>query len=107
MSKPKIIKGNSLVKLNLVIYESTTHLFASMLNPTMRGPNFKFTAKQLSEMSYSFGFVASGYSSNDKVKQFEFSNEIPITEYWKSLASNVAERLIESSGIKEDGTWCY
>jgi hypothetical protein len=103
--KPKIIRGRLLDNLNMQIHASTAGLFADMLNPKIRGSNFRFTPQEFSEMSFSFGFYPGGYSTRDMVKRYEHENPIPIETYWKDMAFALAKRLIDGAGINEMGNW--
>lgn len=102
----KIIKGRRLDKLNLQIHACTAGIFADMLNPKMRGPNFRFTPEEIANMSFTFGYYPSGYSLTDKVLQYEgLSDLCPIEQYWKENANFLADRLIKGAGINEMGNW--
>jgi hypothetical protein len=105
MAKGKVIQGKALVQLEYGIYSTVAGLFADMLNPKMRGPNFKFTASKIAQLSFSFGFYPTRYSELDKVKRFEYDSLLLIKEHWLEFAEQVAERLIKGSGINENGTW--
>jgi hypothetical protein len=102
----KVIKGNKLQLLNLQIAVCTAGLFADMLNPTMRGPNFRFTPESLASMSFTFGYFPSGYSDTDIVKKYQgLPDTCPLEEYWIEQATHFAKRLIEGAGINELGNW--
>lgn len=102
----KIIRGRRLDKLNLQIHATTAGLFADMLNPKMRGPNFRFKPEVLADMSFGFGYYPSGYSSTDKVLKYQGLNDTcSVEEYWKENAHFLADRLIKGAGINEMGKW--
>lgn len=105
MAKGKVIQGKALVQLDYVIYRVTSGLFAYMLNPKMRGPNFRFISREFASMSFSFGFNPSQYSIEDTIREYSHMPYTPIESYWKKNAEQVAEHLIKGSGINENGTW--
>lgn len=106
MAKFKVIRGKTLIELDYMIYRSTAGLFATMLNPDMRGPNFKFISTELARMSFNFGFNATQFSEKDQIQKYSFDKTyISIEVYWKTLAETIAQHLITSSGINQEGTW--
>ncbi|MFA5405414.1 MAG: hypothetical protein WC358_10815 [Ignavibacteria bacterium] len=101
-----VIKGKNVNLLNLQICLSTAGLFADMLNPTMRGPNFRFTPEKLADLSFTSGYFPSGYLDTDIVKKYEgLPDTCSVKEYWIEHATHFAKRLIEGAGINELGNW--
>lgn len=101
-----IIKGIKLRELDIKIYATTSGMFADMLNPEMRGPNFRFTPKKLATLSFSVGIVPSGYKETDIVREYpenEFDSSLKV--YWIKLSEHISKRLIDGSGINEFGKW--
>lgn len=97
--KPKIYKGEKREKLCKMIVISTASSFSIMVNPDNRGPNFKFTPKNISNMSLD-GLVAGGYKGTDLVLEYpDFDETITLKDFWLKESEIFAESLIKHSGL--------
>jgi hypothetical protein len=92
----KIISDAEKALLSLLLVQSTSRMFAINANPNNRGANFKFTAKGLAELSYTYGLYPR-FNSNDRVLLYDnLPDTMSVGEFWMKHSEFWAEQLIQS-----------
>lgn len=92
----KIISDADRALLSLLLVQSTSRMFAINVNPNNRGSGFKFTAKSLAELSYSYGLYPR-FNSNDRVLLYDnLPDTMSVGDFWMKHSESWAEQLIKS-----------